>query len=107
MGLTAAYALARAGIGCRAIRWMSVSVVTALGGVWLGSAAFAGYLFRELGVLKSLAFGAAALLMLLPNDVFPGVFWLELAGVAAGALLVLAEMRNRAWSPNAHSSRNV
>jgi TRAP transporter 4TM/12TM fusion protein len=86
---------------------VAVSVITAIGGVWLGSAAFARYLFRELSVLKSLAFGAAALLMLLPNDVFPGVFWLELAGVAAGALLVLAEMRNRAWSPNAHSSRNV
>jgi TRAP transporter 4TM/12TM fusion protein len=86
---------------------VAISVITAIGGVWLGSAAFARYLFRELSVLKSLAFGAAALLMLLPNDVFPGVFWLELAGVAAGALLVLAEMRNRAWSPNAHSSRNV
>ena len=84
-----------------------ISVVSAIGGVWLGSAAIAGYLFTGLSALKRAGFGGAALLMLLPNDAFPGVLWLELAGLAAAALLVFFEMRNRKWPTNAPSSRNA
>jgi TRAP transporter 4TM/12TM fusion protein len=86
---------------------VALSVLTAAGGVWLGSAAFAGFLFKELGIVKRLGFGAAAMLMLLPNDAFAGVLWLELAGLAAGAALVLAETRKFPWTKNASSSRSA
>jgi len=86
---------------------VAVSVLTAAAGVWLGSAAFAGFLFKELGMVKRFAFGAAALLMLLPNDAFAGVFWLELNGLVAGAALVLAETRKLPWTRNAGSSRSA
>jgi len=86
---------------------VAVSVLTAAAGVWLGSAAFAGFLFKELGMVKRFAFGAAALLMLLPNDAFAGVFWLELTGLVAGAALVLAETRKLPWTRNASSSRSA
>ena len=73
---------------------VAVSVATAIGGVWLGSAAFAGYLFRELPTALRFGFALASVLMLLPNDAFAGVLWLELAGAALGAFLVTLEMRN-------------
>ena len=80
---------------------VAISVVTAAGGVWLGSAGLAGYLFKEIGFVKRVAFGVAALLMLLPNDAFAGVIWLELAGVALGAALVFSETRKFSWTRNA------
>jgi TRAP transporter 4TM/12TM fusion protein len=85
---------------------VAVSVVTAIGGVWLASAGMAGYLFRELPALKRLGCGAAAALMLLPNDVFAGVIWLELAGLIAGAFLVFTEMRTRCPQPQEKSARS-
>lgn len=78
-----------------------VSVVTAIGGVWIGSAAMAGYLFRELGGAKRAWAALAAALMLLPNDAFAGVFWLELAGVLAALGLVLTEMKH------AHAGKSI
>ena len=84
-----------------------VSVVTAIGGVWLASAALAGFLFKEMGMPKRMAFCAAAILMLLPNDAFPGVFWLELTGLAIGAALVLGEMRKLPWTTDAGGSRSA
>jgi TRAP transporter 4TM/12TM fusion protein len=86
---------------------VAISVVTAIGGVWLGSAALTGYLFKELNFLKRFACVAAALMMLLPNDAFAGVLWLELTGVAMGAALVLAEMGKLPWTTNAGSSRSA
>jgi TRAP-type uncharacterized transport system fused permease subunit len=85
---------------------VAVSVVTATGGVWLASAGMAGYLFRELPALKRLGCGAAAALMLLPNDVFAGVIWLELAGLIAGAFLVFTETRTRCPQPQEKSARS-
>jgi TRAP transporter 4TM/12TM fusion protein len=84
-----------------------ISVVTAIGGVWLASAALAGYLLREMKLLKRIAFCAAAILMLLPNDAFAGVIWLELTGLALGAALVLSETRKLPWTTNARSSRSA
>jgi hypothetical protein len=45
--------------------------------------------------------------MLLPNDAFAGVLWLELTGLALGAALVLAETRKLPWTRNASSSRSA
>jgi TRAP-type uncharacterized transport system fused permease subunit len=86
---------------------VAVSVATAAGGVWLGSAALTGYLFRELTAAKRALFCVAALMMLLPNDAFAGVFWIELAGLALGAALVLGETRRFAWTRNAGGSRSA
>jgi TRAP transporter 4TM/12TM fusion protein len=84
-----------------------VSVVTAIGGVWLFSAALAGYLFKEMKILMRIAFCVAAILMLLPNDVFEGVIWLELTGLALGAALVLSETGKLPWTTNAGGSRSA
>jgi TRAP-type uncharacterized transport system fused permease subunit len=73
---------------------IAVSVVTAIGGVWVGSAAFAGYLFRALTPARRAWAGLAAALMLLPNDVFAGVIWLELAGILLALGFVITEMRH-------------
>jgi TRAP transporter 4TM/12TM fusion protein len=86
---------------------VALSVATAAAGVWLGSAGLAGYLFRELTLFRRFAFATAALLMLLPNDAFAGVLWLELTGLALGAALVLAETRKLPWTRNASSSRSA
>ena len=86
---------------------VAISVLTAAGGVWLGSAGLAGYLFKEIGVVKRIAFGLAALMMLLPNDAFAGVIWVELAGLGMGAALVLSETRKLPWTRNARGSRSA
>jgi TRAP transporter 4TM/12TM fusion protein len=86
---------------------VAISVVTAAAGVWLGSAGLTGFLFKEIRTLKRMAFGAAAVLMLLPNDAFAGVIWLELAGVALGVALVVLETGKYPWTRNADSSRSA
>lgn len=86
---------------------VAVSVATAAGGVWLGSAGLTGYLFKELYAVKRMAFGIAALMMLVPNDGFAGVIWVELAGIGIGAALVLSETRKLPWTRNAGSSRSA
>jgi TRAP-type uncharacterized transport system fused permease subunit len=80
---------------------IAFSVVSAIGGVWIGSAAIAGFLFRKLSPWKRLLAALAAALMLLPNDAFAGVLWLDAAGVALAAALVLTEMRHT------HAGKNV
>jgi TRAP-type uncharacterized transport system fused permease subunit len=86
---------------------VAVSVVTAIAGVWLGSAALLGYLFKEIGPARRLGLGVAALLMLLPNGAFAGVFWLELAGMVLGAALVLGETGRFSWTKSARGSRSA
>jgi TRAP transporter 4TM/12TM fusion protein len=80
---------------------VAVSVATAIGGVWIGSAALAGFLFRSLSHDKRIWAGLAAALMLLPNDAFAGVIWLELAGLLAALGLVLTEMKH------AHAAKSI
>jgi TRAP transporter 4TM/12TM fusion protein len=86
---------------------VAVSVVTALAGVWLGSAALLGYLFKEIGPARRLGLGVAALLKQLPNGAFAGVFWLELAGMVLGAALVLGETGRFSWTKSARGSRSA
>jgi TRAP transporter 4TM/12TM fusion protein len=74
---------------------VAAAVITATAGVWLGSAAVAGYLFGPLGGGQRWLFGAAALMLLLPGHGFDGALWVELAGVALGAALVGLEIRAR------------
>ncbi|MDW8398824.1 MAG: TRAP transporter fused permease subunit [Acetobacteraceae bacterium] len=69
---------------------------TTLGGIWLGSAGFVGFLLRPLRRGERALALAAAALLLLPHQAVPmGVLW-NASGVALGALLVLLQARARA-----------
>jgi len=58
-------------------------------GIFVGTAAVVGFVFRPLGVLQRWLFGAAALAILVPADAFPGAQTLDWAGLG-GALALLA-----------------
>jgi TRAP transporter 4TM/12TM fusion protein len=74
---------------------VAVAVLSAAVGVWLGSAAVAGYFVRPLAAPQRLAFALAALMLILPGHGFPGAGWVELAGAALAAVLVARETRAR------------
>lgn len=80
---------------------IALSVITAIAGVWIGSAALAGYLFRDLALPQRAWAALAAMLMLLPNDAFAGVIWFELAGILLALGFVVTEMRHK------HAGKNV
>ena len=68
-----------------------IDVSTALAGVWLVSAALAGYFARHLTGADRLAFLAAGVLLLLPRGMAGWVVWCNLIGVAAGAWLIVRD----------------
>lgn len=68
-----------------------IDVSTAIAGVWLASAAIAGYFTRELGPAGRLAFALAGAMLLVPRGVGAWVIWLNLAGLVLGAALVYRE----------------
>ena len=75
---------------------VALAVVTATVGVWLVSAALAGYLSGPLTPVMRLALGACGLLALIPAGAFPGAAATDLVGVAGGlALVLLDRMRAR------------
>jgi TRAP-type uncharacterized transport system fused permease subunit len=78
---------------------IAIGVASATVGVWLGSAAISGYLFRELGMLQRCLFAAAAVMLLLPGRGFPGAGWIDLAGAALAAALIVIEWRARHARP--------
>jgi TRAP transporter 4TM/12TM fusion protein len=69
-----------------------IDVSTAVAGVWLVSAAIAGYFARLLGAVDRLAFTLAGALLLMPRGVGVWVVWLNLAGLALGSALVAREV---------------
>jgi TRAP-type uncharacterized transport system fused permease subunit len=74
---------------------IAVSIASAVVGVWLGSAAISGYIFRELGVLQRALLAVAAAMLLVPGHGFPGAGWIDLAGAALAVLLIAIEWRAR------------
>lgn len=80
---------------------VALAVASAAVGVWLGSAAAAGYLLQPLGAVKRLAFAAAAAMLIVPGHVFPGAGWVDLAGAVLAAGLVWSELRARRTAPSA------
>lgn len=74
---------------------VAVAVASAAIGVWLGSAAAAGYLLQPLGAARRLAFAAAAAMLIVPGHGFPGAGWVDLAGAVLAAGLVWSELRAR------------
>jgi TRAP-type uncharacterized transport system fused permease subunit len=73
-----------------------VAFATTLAGIWFGTAAFIGFLRRELGVAERLLSGAAAALLLLPHQAVTMGLWCNAAGLALGAALVVWQARARA-----------
>jgi TRAP transporter 4TM/12TM fusion protein len=78
---------------------IAIAVASATIGVWLGSAAIAGYLLRPLGALQRLGLAAAALMLIVPGHGFPGARWVDLAGAALAAFVAWREMRARDAAP--------
>jgi TRAP transporter 4TM/12TM fusion protein len=68
------------------------SVATAVVGVWLVSAGFAGYFLRPLGPAQRATFVAAGLLALLPFGAFKSAGYLSVAGVVLGIALIVVEI---------------
>jgi TRAP-type uncharacterized transport system fused permease subunit len=73
--------------------WSEVvpAIVTAVGGVWLVTAAFVGYLFRPLGRIGRILFAAAGVALMIPANVAPWGLWTDLAGGALAVVLVAWE----------------
>ncbi|MEJ2377648.1 MAG: TRAP transporter fused permease subunit [Pseudolabrys sp.] len=68
------------------------SLFSALVGVWLICAAFAGYALRVLSTPMRLAFGFAGLLLFIPADAVRHGLWTDVAGLALGAMLLAREI---------------
>jgi TRAP transporter 4TM/12TM fusion protein len=72
---------------------IAIAVVTAGVGVWLVSAALAGYFASRLSGMMRLAFGATGLLALVPAGAFPGAVFTDIIGVALGIVLMAINYR--------------
>jgi len=68
---------------------IALAVVTAGIGVWLVSAALAGYLVERLGAGARLLLGLFGLMALVPAGAFEGAIYTDLVGVAGGIALML------------------
>ncbi|MCO0637983.1 TRAP transporter large permease subunit, partial [Lutimaribacter sp. EGI FJ00014] len=67
------------------------AVVTAGAGVWLVSAALAGYFATRLSIPMRLLFGLAGLMALVPAGAFAGAIYSDIVGVGGGAVLLAVE----------------
>ena len=77
-------------------------IVTALGGVWLVSAGFVGYLMVRLNPATRSGLVLSGILLLVPASTFPGALWTDIAGVVlAVAMLALLRARAAAAQPGA------
>jgi TRAP transporter 4TM/12TM fusion protein len=81
-----------------------IVTVTSLAGIWLICVAMTGYFARVLDAPLRIAFFAAGVLLMLPHQVSDLVFWLNVAGGVAGALLVAHEWRMRRDAATARAS---
>jgi TRAP transporter 4TM/12TM fusion protein len=67
---------------------IALACVTAVMGVWLVSAAMAGYFMRPMTMPARVLFAIAGLSALVPAQAFAGAVYTDLAGVAAGLALM-------------------
>jgi TRAP transporter 4TM/12TM fusion protein len=74
---------------------IAVAIVTAVIGVWLVSAAIAGYFSQRLSPLSRLLFAVFGLLALMPAGMFDGAGYSDLIGVLGGLAMMALEVRNR------------
>jgi TRAP transporter 4TM/12TM fusion protein len=79
---------------------IALACVTALMGVWLISAALAGYFMLPLSAVTRILFVAAGLAALVPAGAFPAAVYTDIAGVGAGLALMGREVwRQRQLAP--------
>jgi TRAP transporter 4TM/12TM fusion protein len=72
--------------------WLIVlDFATAVGGVWLVSAAVIGYAARQLGAAARLYYGIAGLFLMLPAGAFEEARWFNIAGAVMALALLLWE----------------
>ena len=71
---------------------VAMAVVTALAGVWLICAAFAGYAVRALSTPMRAGFALAGLLLFIPAETMPHGEWADIAGLALGTILLAREV---------------
>jgi len=71
---------------------IAMAIVTAVLGVWLISAALAGYFMSSLSTTMRILFGFFGLMALIPAGAFPGAIYTDIIGVCGGALLIAAEI---------------
>ena len=69
-----------------------MAIVTALAGVWLICAAFAGYAVRVLSTPMRAGFAFAGLLLFIPAESMPHGEWTDIAGLTLGAILLAREV---------------
>ena len=69
-----------------------ISFITALIGVWLICAAFAGYATRLLSPPMRIGFGLAGVLLFIPVDAIRYGVWIDVAGFALAAVLLAREI---------------
>lgn len=74
---------------------IGLAIVTAIIGVWLISAALAGYLNDRLSPVMRGLFAIFGLLALIPAEAFPGAVFSDIVGVAGGVVLLWVSMRTR------------
>lgn len=71
---------------------IAFAVMTACMGVWLVSAALAGYFARRLSGVQRLLFAMTGLLSLVPATAFPGAIVTDAVGVIGGVLLMASDV---------------
>ena len=71
---------------------IAVAIVTAILGVWLVSAALAGFLITRLGTPMRWLFALFGMLALVPAGAFEGAIYSDLIGVIGGLVLIVLEV---------------
>jgi TRAP transporter 4TM/12TM fusion protein len=76
---------------------IAVAILTAVAGVWMVCAAFAGYFTRPLDTASRVGFGLAGLLLFIPAEAMHYGGLTDAAGLALGAVLVGRELFATHW----------
>ncbi len=72
-----------------------LAFISAAAGVWMGTAAFMGYLVRPMGGLVRIGFMIAAVALLIPSSAFAGAGWLEISGAILAVVLMATEVMGK------------
>jgi TRAP transporter 4TM/12TM fusion protein len=75
---------------------IALTVVAAMVGVWLVSAAIGGFLFEHLSIARRLLAAAVGLTLFLPGEAYAGALAIQLAGLPAAAILIWYDWRRAA-----------
>ncbi|HEY6240406.1 MAG TPA: hypothetical protein VIW78_06165, partial [Burkholderiales bacterium] len=78
---------------------IALVMILSIAGIWFVCAAFTGYAIRVMGLPIRVAFGVAGLMLLMPFQASAINAWLNAAGGALGAALLVYEFRARDKAP--------